>query len=107
MNNGPEFIAKAFIDWAKSRDIHIHHIQPGKPAQNALIERFNRSFREEILDLYIFNSVAEAQTMAEEWLVHYNHARPHESLQHLPPARFFSSGGYIPLMKKGKQAPTC
>jgi putative transposase len=90
VDNGPEFIASVFLEWAKRRGITIQHIQPGKPAQNALIERFNRSYREEILDLYLFESIEEVQLLTDDWLIHYNHYRPHDALQQLPPAQFFA-----------------
>ena len=87
-DNGPEFLSKAFTDWCEDKGIKILYIQPGKPDQNALIERFNRSFRREVLDAHIFESVADAQEIAEGWLRRYNEIRPHDSLGSLPPARY-------------------
>jgi putative transposase len=63
-------------------------IQPGKPNQNAFIERFNKSFRDEVLDANLFNSLQEAQAAADDWLMDYNEYRPHESLGDVPPAVF-------------------
>lgn len=63
-------------------------IQPGKPNQNAFIERFNRSFREEVLNAHLFNSISEVQQAAEEWVIDYNEYRPHESMGDVPPAVF-------------------
>ena len=62
--------------------------QPGKPNQNAFVERFNRSFREEVLDAWLFNAVSEVQSAADDWLTDYNEFRPHESLGNVPPAVF-------------------
>jgi putative transposase len=56
-----------FMDWAKDNKIELRFIQPGKPNQNAFIERFNRSFRTEVLDANLFNSVSEVQAAADEW----------------------------------------
>lgn len=56
VNNGPELLAQVFVDWCIDRGIAVHYIQPGKPGQNAYIERFNRSYRTEILDAYLFES---------------------------------------------------
>jgi putative transposase len=64
----------------------LRFIQPGKPSQQAFIERFNKSFREEVLDANLFYTLSEAQEAAEEWPKDYNEYRPHESLGKLPPA---------------------
>lgn len=87
-DNGPEFLSKAFTDWCQAKGIKILYIQPGKPDQNAVIERFNRSFRNEVLDAHIFESVADARDIAEGWLQRYNEIRPHDSLGSLPPAKY-------------------
>jgi putative transposase len=88
LDNGAELTSEAFTDWAKEHDIELRFIQPGKPNQNAFIERFNKSFRDEVLDAHLFNTLSEAQEAAEIWLEDYNEYRPHESLGRLPPAIF-------------------
>jgi putative transposase len=88
LDNGPELTAQAFTDWAKEREIQLLFIQPGKPNQNAFVERFNRSFRNEVLDAWLFNAVSEVQDAADDWLSDYNEYRPHESLGDVPPAVF-------------------
>jgi len=85
MDNGPELISHRLESWAKEKQIDLIHIQPGKPAQNAYIERFNRTFREEVLDAYLFDDLEEVRAITERWLEEYNTIRPHEALQGLPP----------------------
>jgi putative transposase len=80
VDNGPENISGHFQEWANHHQITVQYIQPGKPAQNAYIERFNRSYREEVLDLYLFTNIQEVKNMTTDWLDHYNNNRPHESL---------------------------
>jgi len=88
MDNGPELISQRLEHWAKEKQIELLHIQPGKPAQNAYIERFNRTFREEVLDAYLFDDLEEVRTITERWLEEYNTIRPHEALQGLPPRQY-------------------
>jgi putative transposase len=88
MDNGPEMTSDTFTEWAKEKGITLLFIQPGKPNQNAFVERFNRSFREEVLDANLFNSIAEAQEAADGWVMDYNEFRPHDSLGDKTPMEF-------------------
>ena len=88
LDNGPEMTSDGFTDWAKEQGVQLLFIQPGKPNQNAFIERFNKSFRDEVLDANLFNSITEVQAAADVWLMDYNEYRPHESLGNVPPATF-------------------
>jgi putative transposase len=88
MDNGPELISQRLESWAKDQHIELLHIQPGKPAQNAYIERFNRTYREEVLDAYLFDDLEEVRLITESWLEDYNTIRPHEALQGLAPRQF-------------------
>lgn len=88
VDNGPEFASSEYKKWAKKHGVLIHYIQPGKPAQNGYIERFNRTVREDILDMNWFANLLEVRKLAREWLSVYNEERPHESLAGLSPAAF-------------------
>lgn len=79
-DNGPEFVSKEFSAWCELKGIKIQYTQPGRPMQNGYIERFNRSFRESILDAYLFENITQVQILAEEWIADYNSKRPHEAL---------------------------
>ena len=88
VDNGPEFISDKLQQWCDDQQIRLQFIQPGKPVQNAFIERNNGSLRKELLDAYLFYSLREVRQMAEEWQQDYNHERPHESLGFVPPIEF-------------------
>lgn len=103
VDNGTEFLSRAFVTWAIKHQITINYIQPGKPAQNAYIERFNRTYREEVLDIYLFETVTEAQKISDEWLSEYNAIRPHESLGNLSPIAFLRNNSNVPSLKEIKQ----
>jgi putative transposase len=94
MDNGPEFIAHILSNWGKANNITLQYIQPGKPMQNGYIERFNRTYREKILDGYSFETIDEVRIETTKFMIDYNEKRPHESL-----------GGLTPLMWKCGQRP--
>jgi putative transposase len=91
VDNGPEFISDKLQLWCEAHQIKLLFIQPGKPVQNAFIERNNGSLRKELLDAYLFFSLQEVRTMAEEWRQDYNWQRPHQSLGFVPPAEYIQS----------------
>ncbi len=84
-DNGPEYLSSSLIHWANNNQITLMYIQPGKPTQNAYIERFNRTVRHEWLDLHLFESVEHAQLLATQWLWTYNNERPHSAIGGVPP----------------------
>jgi putative transposase len=84
-DNGPEFTSKDLELWAKDNEIQIQFIQPGRPMQNGYIERFNRIYRESILDAYLFFELEQVRILTDEWIDEYNNRRPHESLGNLTP----------------------
>jgi putative transposase len=87
-DNGSELTSQAFMDWCNAHDIELRFIQPGKPDQNAYIERFNRTYREEVLSAYLFDSLDEVREITADWLERYNEIRPHDALGSLPPAQY-------------------
>jgi putative transposase len=84
-DNGPEYISEKLMKWANDKSIKIDFIQPGKPTQNAYIERFNRTARHDWLNMFIFETVEQAQNLATMWLWHYNNERPHAANNGFPP----------------------
>jgi putative transposase len=68
VDNGPECTAQPFVDWCAEHRVATHYIQPGKPDQNAYIERFNRSYRTEVLNAHLFESIAELRALTDAWL---------------------------------------
>lgn len=87
-DNGPEFISRALESWARMHQIEVIHIQPGKPAQNGYIERFNRTYREEVLDANLFDTLTEAREITAQWIKEYNTKRPHDALSGLTPCQY-------------------
>src|SRR5215213_3484 len=88
LDNGPEFISVTLADWAEQHGVLLEFIKPGKPMQNGFIERFNRSYREAVLDMFVFQSLSEVREETEKWLKEYNEERPHESLGHMTPREY-------------------
>ena len=84
-DNGPEYVSQAMLDWADEAGIRIEFIQPGKPQQNAYIERFNRTVRYEWLGQYHWSSLEEVQDHATQWMWTYNHERPNMALGGITP----------------------
>ncbi len=99
VDNGPEFISHTLEVFCKDQGIQLQFIKPGKPMQNGYVERFNRTYREDILDAYLFNNLKQVRGLTEEWMNDYNAFHPHQSLNGLSPI------GYRHAVESGKLRP--
>lgn len=88
VDNGPEFISDRLDSWCKLNKIQLIFIQPGEPTQNAYIERFNGTFRRDVLNAYVFKTIKEVREVTEEWMFDYNNNRPHSALNNKTPAEY-------------------
>ena len=112
-DNGPEFISHCFRKFCCTHRIRHRRIEPGKPQQNSYIERFNRSYREDVLDMYAFTNLRQVRDLTSEWLIEYNHDRGHDSLGGKSPVEY--AGCFPPFTpqqlgegpKGGKQPSVC
>lgn len=90
-DGGPEFRSKWFQLWLKQNEIKWELIEPGCPQQNGIIERFNRTLREDALDANLFYSICHAQEIIDRTRKEYNETRPHESLKGRAPMDFIAA----------------
>ncbi len=88
IDNGPEFISKDLDKWAYENGVSLEFSRPGRPTDNAMIESFNRSFRDECLNVHWFLSLEDAREKIESFRVEYNEFRPHSSLENLTPSEY-------------------
>lgn len=88
MDNGPELTSKAMFFWSQKTGVKLCFIQPGKPTQNAFVESFNARFRDGCLNQHWFTSLTDARQIIGDWQHHYNHERPHSSLDYQATAVF-------------------
>jgi putative transposase len=88
LDNGPELRSAVMTKWCENKGIELRYIQPGKPSQNAFIERFNRTYRHEVLNAYLFEDLNQVREITDDWITVYNEERPHGALGNLPPRLF-------------------
>ena len=94
-DNGPEFTGKALDRWAYEHRVKLEFIEPGKPVQNAYVESFNGTCRNECLNEHWFVSLAEARRIIEDWRIDYNKNRPHSAHGDLTPGRSWWQGRLV------------
>lgn len=84
-DNGPEFISEHLQEWCKQNGVELCWIEPGKPTQNAYVERFNGTFRREVLNAHLFSSLGQVRHIVDGWRLEYNTERPHQALDFKTP----------------------
>ena len=93
-DNGAEFTGRLVDLWAYHHSVRIDFSRPGKPTDNAFIETFNGSFRDECLNIHWFASISEARRLIEAWRRDYNESRPHMALGNLTPVEYLAGSGF-------------
>lgn len=104
-DNGPEFISYSFRKFCCSHRIRHRRIEPGKPQQNSFIERFNRSYREDILDMHTFRNLQQVRELTSDWQIEYNYDRGHTSLGGKSPVEYASGWAVDSLRLSSRMAP--
>lgn len=87
-DNGPEFRSKEYEGWCEDKGVQPIYSSPGKPTENAYVERFNRLYREDILDAYLLSSISQLNIISEKWREDYNYYHPHSSLGDKSPLEY-------------------
>lgn len=105
-DNGPEFTSKILDRWAYEHCVELQFIEPGKPVQNAFVESFNGTMRNECLNEHWFLGLEDAQVLIEAWRIDYNTQRPHSSLGGKPPGEF-AVAAQTPLRPRRSAASAC
>jgi transposase InsO family protein len=105
-DNGAEFTASAVKGWISGVGVQTAYIEPGSPWENGYVESFNGKVRDELLNAEVFNTLAEAKVLIEQWRVHYNTVRPHSSLGYRPPAPEVIMSSGRPMPPSGRPGPT-
>lgn len=88
LDNGPEFVSRKLAQWAEENNVKLAFTQPGKPTQNAYIERFNRTYREEVLNAHLFHDLDQVREITWLWMNDYNEERPHNATDRIPPTHY-------------------
>ena len=109
VDNGPEFISNTLETFCNEQQIQLQFIKPGKPMQNGYVERLNRTYREDILDAYLFRNLKQVRELSNEWMKDYNAFHPHKSLHRLSPIayRHAVESGKLALHKCSAEFTTC
>lgn len=89
VDNGSEFISKVLDKWAYENKVVLDFSRPGTPTDNAHIESFNGSFRDECLNCHWFMSLADAKHKISSWRDEYNNERPHTSINNITPSEYY------------------
>lgn len=86
VDNGSEFSGRTLDLWAYHHRVRIDFSRPAKPVDNCFVETFNRSLRDECLNVNWFGTLSHARTLIEAWRRDYNECRPHMALAGATPA---------------------
>jgi transposase InsO family protein len=87
---GPEFISVTLARRAEENNVELEFIKPGKPTQNSYVERFKRTYRDKVLNMYVFSTLAEVREITDQWIREYNEERPHDALDDLTPSEYLA-----------------
>ena len=91
VDTGAKYTSQELVEWCSKMGIEFLFIQPGRPMQNGYIERLNGTYRRDILDAYMFNSLDEVRDLTWKWMEEYNNDRPHDALKGLSPREYLIS----------------
>jgi transposase InsO family protein len=108
-DNGAENLGDC-IEYYEGENIVQLFTYPHAPKQNAVCERFNRTFQEECIlgrHVDLTQPIEIIQEEINAWLVSYNTERPHESLDGIPPILKLFRWKWEQLPQEDKESYHC
>jgi putative transposase len=87
-DNGSEFVCEALAGWLPGKGTEPIPVAPASPWENGYIEAFHSRLRDEFLERFEFEDVADARAKGSWYRREYNAVRPHSSLSYATPKEF-------------------
>lgn len=102
-DNGGQFAGKEFRKFIAFHGLTHARISPNYPQSNGKIERFHGSLKGECVNQKALTSFEQAQSVIDDYIVHYNNKRLHSSIGYVTPLDKLEGRACLVLEKREKK----
>ncbi len=104
VDHGPAYVAKSLLAICAELEIELRHAGKGDPEAKGCIERWHRTWREEVEDELPDEPIPFAELQAKHWawLSAEYHAREHDTTKRAPREHFLAEAKELRPVPRGK-----